>query len=38
MLSAQANAQEFYRRFGFTPVSDTYDDGGIPHLDMRREG
>jgi ElaA protein len=36
MLSAQANAQEFYRRFGFTPVSDPYDDGGIPHLDMRR--
>ncbi|WP_174872989.1 GNAT family N-acetyltransferase [Vogesella oryzae] len=37
MLSAQADRQGFYQSFGFVPVSAPYDDGGIPHLDMRRE-
>lgn len=37
MLSAQLAAQGFYLPFGFVPVSEPYDDGGIPHLDMRRE-
>lgn len=34
MLSAQAGLQNFYRCFGFAPQGDTYDDGGILHLDM----
>lgn len=37
MLSAQIGAQRFYHRFGFVPVSEPYDDGGILHVDMRRE-
>lgn len=37
MLSAQADRQGFYESFGFRPVSAPYDDGGIPHLDMRRD-
>lgn len=34
-LSAQQHATGFYQRFGFHICSDTYDDAGIPHLDMR---
>ena len=37
MLSAQADRQGFYESFGFRPVSAPYYDGGIPHLDMRRD-
>ncbi|WP_024304495.1 GNAT family N-acetyltransferase [Pseudogulbenkiania sp. MAI-1] len=35
-LSAQAYAQDFYAHFGFQRVSEPYDDGGIPHVDMLR--
>jgi len=35
-LHAQAHLQRFYARFGFMPVSDVHDEGGIPHLWMRR--
>ncbi|POZ63080.1 GNAT family N-acetyltransferase [Chromobacterium alticapitis] len=38
MLSAQCDASELYSGFGFAPVSEPYDDGGILHVDMRREG
>ncbi|WP_047243050.1 GNAT family N-acetyltransferase [Chromobacterium subtsugae] len=38
MLSAQQDASAMYAAFGFEPVSEPYDDGGILHLDMRREG
>ncbi|MEQ6289882.1 GNAT family N-acetyltransferase [Vogesella sp. GCM10023246] len=37
MLSAQADRQGFYESFDFRPVSAPYDDGGILHLDMRRD-
>ena len=36
-LGAQAHLREFYGSFGFTPVSDVYDEDGIPHIDMRKE-
>jgi ElaA protein len=34
-LSAQLVAQQLYRQYGFEPVSEPYDDGGILHVDMR---
>lgn len=36
-LGAQAHLRDFYGSFGFTAVSDVYDEDGIPHIDMRRE-
>ncbi|AKP68310.1 GNAT family N-acetyltransferase [Companilactobacillus ginsenosidimutans] len=33
-IQAQAYLQEFYESLGFTAVSDTYLETGIPHLDM----
>lgn len=36
-LGAQAHLQAFYARFGFTPVTDVYDEDGIPHVGMARE-
>ncbi len=36
-LGAQAHLQNFYARFGFTPVTDVYDEDGIPHIGMARE-
>lgn len=35
-LGAQAHLQDFYASFGFTAISDVYDEDGIPHIDMRR--
>jgi ElaA protein len=35
-ISAQAHLQEFYGRLGFTTTGGEYDDGGVPHVDMRR--
>ncbi|WP_245566217.1 GNAT family N-acetyltransferase [Stappia stellulata] len=35
-LSAQAHLQRFYAGLGFKPVSEIYDEDGIPHIDMRR--
>ncbi|MTH46430.1 GNAT family N-acetyltransferase [Intestinirhabdus alba] len=37
-LSAQAHLQDFYARFGFRAVTDVYDEDGIPHVGMAREG
>ncbi len=37
MLSAQTEAQQFYQQWGFKVCSSAYDDGGILHVDMRRE-
>ena len=34
---AQAHLQPFYGHFGFTPVTDVYDEDGIPHIGMARE-
>ncbi|ECG8258376.1 GNAT family N-acetyltransferase [Salmonella bongori] len=36
-LGAQAHLQHFYARFGFIPVTDIYDEDGIPHRGMARE-
>ena len=36
-LGAQAHLQPFYGHFGFTPVTDVYDEDGIPHIGMARE-
>ncbi|MDX1711318.1 MAG: GNAT family N-acetyltransferase [Rhodovibrionaceae bacterium] len=36
-LSAQAHQQPFYRKFGFSAFGKPYDDGGIQHVDMRKE-
>lgn len=33
-LGAQAHLQSFYAHFGFTPVTDVYDEDGIPHIGM----
>lgn len=36
-LGAQAHLQAFYARFGFTAVTDVYEEDGIPHIGMARE-
>lgn len=36
-LGAQTRLQAFYARFGFTQVTDAYDEDGISHIGMRRE-
>lgn len=35
VLSAQTHAIGFYRRLGFVPEGEPYDDAGIPHVMMR---
>lgn len=37
-LGAQAHLQAFYVRFGFQPVTAIYDEDGILHIGMAREG
>ena len=34
-LSAQKHAVEFYKKYGFSVISDVYLDAGIPHYDMK---
>lgn len=36
-LGAQAHLQPFYARFGFRPVTEIYDEDGIPHIGMAKE-
>ena len=36
-LGAQAHLQSFYGHFGFAPVTEVYDEDGIPHVGMARE-
>jgi predicted GNAT family N-acyltransferase len=36
-LSAQVQAVDFYRRFGFATEGPDYMEAGIAHIDMRRE-
>ena len=36
LLSAQVHAAEFYRRHGFEPMGEIYEEAGIPHRAMRR--
>ncbi|MBU1567899.1 MAG: GNAT family N-acetyltransferase [Proteobacteria bacterium] len=33
-ISAQHYLLDFYQRFGFAPVSDIYEEDGIPHISM----
>lgn len=33
-LGAQAYLVRFYESFGFIAISEPYDDGGLPHIDM----
>ncbi|MGK9172126.1 GNAT family N-acetyltransferase [Yokenella regensburgei] len=37
-LGAQAHLQHFYGRFGFVAVTEVYEEDGIPHVGMAREG
>ncbi len=37
-LSAQQHAVEFYKKQGFSVISDIYLDAGIPHYDMKYIG
>lgn len=37
-ISAQQVQQRFYMQFGFATVSDPYDEDGIPHVEMLRDG
>lgn len=34
-LQGQVYLQEFYQSFGFQPISEAYDEDGIPHVDMK---
>ncbi|PKH11633.1 GNAT family N-acetyltransferase [Planomicrobium sp. MB-3u-38] len=34
-LQGQVYLKEFYQSFGFDPISDVYDEDGIPHVDMK---
>ncbi|KAA0957170.1 GNAT family N-acetyltransferase [Planococcus sp. ANT_H30] len=34
-LQGQVYLQEFYQSFGFQPTSESYDEDGIPHVDMK---
>ena len=36
VLSAQRSAEGFYRRLGYAPVGQPYDEVGIPHIGMQR--
>jgi ElaA protein len=35
-MHAQCVVADFYRRFGFTPVGEPFDEDGIPHIAMVR--
>lgn len=34
-IEAQVQARGFYEKLGFKQTSDEFDDGGIPHIEMR---
>lgn len=34
-LQGQVYLREFYESFGFIPISEEYDEDGIPHVDMK---
>ncbi|MFH0783790.1 MAG: GNAT family N-acetyltransferase [Pseudomonadota bacterium] len=37
-ISAQYYLLSFYKRFGFSPISEIYEEDGIPHISMIRSG
>ena len=36
-LSSQVVAQDIYKKFGFEPVGEPFDDGGILHIKMQKD-
>lgn len=34
-IEAQVQAKGFYEKLGFVQTSDEFDDGGIPHIEMK---
>ena len=36
VLSAQTHALGFYRKHGFLPAGEVFEEAGIPHQEMRR--
>ena len=38
IVHAQLPVQGFYEKLGFTPKGEVYDEAGIPHITMTREG
>ncbi|MGL4628622.1 MAG: GNAT family N-acetyltransferase [Cetobacterium sp.] len=36
-MGAQEYLKNFYSEIGFKPISEVYDEDGIPHLDMTFE-
>lgn len=37
VIGAQAHLQAFYAQFGFEPISETYLEDDIPHIDMEKK-
>lgn len=36
VVHAQRRVEQFYERLGYRTVSDTFDEAGIPHVEMRK--
>jgi len=36
-LNSQVAAQDIYKKFGFEPIGEPFDDGGILHIKMQKE-
>lgn len=37
VISSQSHAVTFYEKFGFSVISEPYDEEGIPHVKMQRK-
>ena len=37
VLNAQTYAEEFYKKLGYTKISDVFMDAGIPHITMDKK-
>src|SRR5690625_2779617 len=37
VLNAQTYAEEFYKKLGYTKISDVFMDAGIPHITMNKK-
>lgn len=36
-ISAQYYLLDFYKKFGFQPIGEPYDDAGVKHIRMEKE-
>ena len=36
VLQSQCSAQGFYTHLGFEPIGESYEEAGLPHVDMAR--